>query len=235
MFGKKLSSSQYFLYGSHLSEVQERVLFEIERMGVSVHGNPDLFLHTVSNLAIDDVRMINAFAGSRGVTEQNKICIINFHTAGIEAQNALLKTVEESSCNFFIIAPSFDSITETLRSRMTLVPIEHSQTEREWVQKGVNLIKLSYEERQSLLSDFHAIHDKKKDEEMHKKIRIHGEDIINGIEKCISEESEPLRKKWKGKYNDVYEDCVSMRKLIRIPSSSPKMILDYIVSTIPLT
>ncbi len=235
MFGTTLTSSRYFLYGPHLSEIQERVLFELERLGVIVRANPDVYMQSYTHLSLDDVRVIRNFVLMKEFSaEAKKICIIDFHTIGVEAQNALLKILEEGECHFFIIAPSFDSVLETLRSRMVLLPMEHSATERFWVTKGKELISMKYVDRLKFLDEFQKIHDRKKNPEEHAKIRTHGEDVLNGLEQSLSEQKEKLYKKWKQEYIELCEDCNTMRSFLRIPSSTPKSILEYIVTKIPV-
>ncbi len=90
-----------------------------DTLGVPVVGNPDVTSFTFDVVGVDDGRMISEHAritplGSR------RFFIIEANSVTREAQNALLKTLEEPimGVHFFFIMPTDDSLLPTIRSRV---------------------------------------------------------------------------------------------------------------------
>ncbi len=106
-------------------EVVPQLLAFLKTEGVEVVGNPDLYVRTYQRFGIEDARELRERASLRGIGTR-RIFVIT--TAGItnEAQNALLKTLEEppSDAVFFFVVPSPLMLLPTLRSRtqMLLMP-----------------------------------------------------------------------------------------------------------------
>jgi len=117
--------------------------------GVSVHGNPDVLTFTMGELAVDDARQISTYAQLKSVGGA-KYFIVAFSRAGVEAQNALLKVVEEAPGNthFFFCTQNTGALLPTLRSRCITVSSELrvESSERE---EAKEFLALSYAERLS--------------------------------------------------------------------------------------
>lgn len=97
----------------------DAVAAALTRRGVSVTQNSDYLTLSFGDLSIDDVRdtiLPRVFVKS---LSSAKYLIIIFNRCGIEAQNALLKAVEEGAGNthFFFCSHSSAHFIETLRSR----------------------------------------------------------------------------------------------------------------------
>ncbi len=93
--------------------------FQIEK-----EANQDFFYGKYENLTIDDARSIKKMHESRPVTEDGKkIFIIIANNINSEAQNTLLKLLEEpaSYAYFFIIIPQSGLLLPTVRSRLHFV------------------------------------------------------------------------------------------------------------------
>ncbi len=92
-------------------------------------ANPDVFY--ISNndklsIGVDDVRGITAEAYTKPLISQKKIIVIqNAHLMTAEAQNALLKVIEEPPVYvvFFLLCDSVASILPTIISRVTKIEI----------------------------------------------------------------------------------------------------------------
>jgi hypothetical protein len=87
-------------------------------LGVSRDNNPDLFIHE-GPLGIDEARNISELISVRPFGEK-RVLIIDAQEITPQAQNALLKTLEEPGEGnlFFFIVPYEDLLLPTLRSRM---------------------------------------------------------------------------------------------------------------------
>ncbi|MEK7106590.1 MAG: hypothetical protein AAB899_00185 [Patescibacteria group bacterium] len=115
--GIELSGNVHLVAGGR--EMIERVLEILARKGIDTPGNPDIFIREYLQFGIDDARDLQARASARAIKESSRAFIISASQMTAEAQNALLKTLEEPSADalFFIIVPSPETLLATLRSR----------------------------------------------------------------------------------------------------------------------
>jgi hypothetical protein len=88
-------------------------------------NNPDLFIIDVnSGWGIDIVRKIQNFLSKKPLNYQNKIVLIQqAHQLGTEAQNALLKILEDPGVNNYIIltTPNSNLLLPTILSRCHII------------------------------------------------------------------------------------------------------------------
>ncbi|MDP3965792.1 MAG: hypothetical protein Q8Q13_03270, partial [bacterium] len=117
LMDRELSGSVHLVAGGF--EMAAQVLAMLGRTGIATQGNPDIFIREYLQFGIDDARDVRARASSRAVQETARIFIIAAAQMTHDAQNALLKTLEEPSAEavFFIIVPSPETLLPTLRSR----------------------------------------------------------------------------------------------------------------------
>jgi hypothetical protein len=92
--------------------------------GVVTVGNPDFFYSNEESFGIDEARAMGARALSRAFGEA-KVFVLMSRRMTSEAQNALLKTLEDPplATRFFIIAREESLLLPTLRSRMMVIRI----------------------------------------------------------------------------------------------------------------
>lgn len=83
-------------------------------------GSPDVVIHTTERLSIDDARSIIRRAMERPFTGTSLIFFIGFHSATLEAQNALLKLLEEPPLTavFHIVVSHEEVLIGTVQSRL---------------------------------------------------------------------------------------------------------------------
>ena len=111
---------------------------------IKTRGNPDLFDYSYATFTIDDARQIKSLAGTRPVTEAGdpgatasgrgkKIFILQMSGITVEAQNALLKLLEEPPeyAHFFLIIPSAHLLLPTVRSRISVIERDKREEKRE--------------------------------------------------------------------------------------------------------
>lgn len=101
------------------------VLALLEEEGFEVRGNPDIYVRTYTHFGIDEARELRDRAALRGQGGAQRMFIITAPGMTHEAQNALLKTFEESpgGALFFVIVPSPEMLLPTLRSRMQVLSL----------------------------------------------------------------------------------------------------------------
>jgi DNA polymerase III delta prime subunit len=92
---------------------------ELERAGIKTTANPDVYVRTYKQFGIDEARELRQMASMRPVQGARRFFVIACNRMLAEAQNALLKTLEEPPADalFFFILPSPESLLPTVRSR----------------------------------------------------------------------------------------------------------------------
>ncbi len=111
----------YLLTGSDDAYVQ--ALNFLSAHQITVSGSADVLYRAYDRLGIDDVVQIVERSITRPVDLPRRVVILSFADATTEAQNALLKVLEEPPAPsiFFIITPSPHTLLPTLRSRLSEV------------------------------------------------------------------------------------------------------------------
>lgn len=102
----------------------EVLLAMLEKEDVIQKGSPDLFARSYRSFGVEDAEELRSRARTKPVAGGQRIFAIFFPTMTSEAQNSLLKTLEEPVANaaFFLIVPAPETMLATIRSRsQTLV------------------------------------------------------------------------------------------------------------------
>jgi hypothetical protein len=107
------------------AEAIPQVLALLEREGIETRGNPDIYIRTHRQFGAEDARELRERAGSRAVNSPHRIFIVAMPGMTTEAQNTLLKTLEEppAGAMFFLIVPAPDTLLATLRSRAQVLTL----------------------------------------------------------------------------------------------------------------
>jgi DNA polymerase III delta prime subunit len=115
-----------YLISGGVSEL-DTLIKEIGRLlGTVLLGNPDVLVLSGSALTVDMARQAVHRAGSASMVQGGyKIIVLAFTQATIEAQNALLKMLEEpsSGTHIFILTPNPDILLPTVLSRCQSVSL----------------------------------------------------------------------------------------------------------------
>ena len=95
----------------------------LEVCGVPRSGCPDVYIHECQEFRIDEARSLRERAILNPIVLSRRIFIIQCASIAHEAQNALLKTLEEPRGNavFFFLTPSPARLLPTFRSRVQVI------------------------------------------------------------------------------------------------------------------
>jgi DNA polymerase III delta prime subunit len=128
---KKLHHA-YFLVGEKETLLEKLNKFIENDLKFEINKNPDYWLNRFNSLNIEEARLIESRAEKKSFKNQSKIFIILADFISLEAQNALLKIIEEPGAEtyFFIISPQ-DTLLPTLRSRMQVLSDAQIQKNKE--------------------------------------------------------------------------------------------------------
>jgi DNA polymerase III gamma/tau subunit len=133
---KGLSHHAYCLVGG--SAVKTDLISILEKaFKVKTRGNPDFFNYDYETFTIDDARQIKGLASTKPMTDSSspadlksqnggagkKFFVLQMNGITVEAQNALLKLLEEpgESVHFFLIIPSAHLLLPTVKSRLAII------------------------------------------------------------------------------------------------------------------
>lgn len=131
----KLSSNEkleqaYVVVGDRQAATEEIKVFLADRFGldfVSPH-QPDFWCQTFDTFGIDQARAIKDIQSRRPLTAAGRVFIISVGLITIEAQNALLKMLEEPLAEnyFFILAKTRGIFLPTLLSRCRVITTDQN-------------------------------------------------------------------------------------------------------------
>lgn len=129
------------------------LLERLESEGVIARGSPDLFSRVYRAFGVAEAEEIRARARMKPVRNDHRVIAFFAAAPTTEAQNALLKTIEDPAGNplFFIVTPSPETLLPTVRSRMQRLDIgggvgaDVSQFLAATREKRIDMLKSLYE------------------------------------------------------------------------------------------
>ncbi|MDB5187988.1 MAG: polymerase subunit delta, polymerase subunit delta protein [Candidatus Kaiserbacteria bacterium] len=106
-----------------------QVLSLLRDKGINTEANPDLSIRTYSTFGIDDAQELSLRSFSRA-SGNERVFVIACSVITTEAQNALLKTLEEPRADalFFFLVPTPYTLLRTILSRVQVVTLPVSST-----------------------------------------------------------------------------------------------------------
>ncbi len=145
-FKKGRAHHAYLIVGDPIA-AQTKLESEFKKFG------PDFYHHAANPWKIDDSREIRATASRHSHLGTGQYFVLGLTRPTIEAQNALLKTLEEPTAQtyFFILVESERGLLPTLRSRCLII----NQTETELdLAPAKKFLQLSPTERLDWVKDY---------------------------------------------------------------------------------
>lgn len=162
---------------------------------------------------IDDARTLSLEASRRPIAGEYRTFLLVIGSATHEAQNALLKTLEEPAvtARFYIVVPREDVLIPTVRSRLMSLEVEHIGG---YVTNdaATQFIKSDIADRLGEI----AKRTKEKDEAW-------VQSVLSGLEIWAVAHS----------HRSLMEDIIMVRGYIEAPGASKKMLLEHIALTLP--
>jgi DNA polymerase III delta prime subunit len=226
---KTLSHHAYLLIGSE--EIHAELISILEKKHkIATHANPDFFDLKYQTLTIDNAREVKSLAGTKPMYENAKeIFILTMNGITVEAQNALLKLLEEPPeyAHFFLIVPSAHLLLPTVKSRLATLSVSSTFSkgsalssgkvvDSEIVEEAAAFVKMSAAKRLEFIKDLMD------DISKEKKSKQHAIELLNGIESVLYE---------KGRIKEArhaLETIDTARKYLNDRAPSVKMLLEYV-------
>lgn len=184
-----------------------------------VEKNPDVWVSSHVVLGVDEARDLaraqtRTGFGDAAMSVPRKFFIVAADTMTLQAQNALLKTLEEPTphTHFFFILPRVDTLIPTLRSRVMIVYGGGDNQEDE--ELANSFLKGTLEERFALAK---KLTETKKDEPIDRE-RVRR--FLDALEARLA--------KGKEKNQNTLTALYQVRDYLSDQGSSPKMLLEHL-------
>lgn len=209
-------SSAYLAVGA-LVPTRNAILSALDARGVKVSGNPDVYEYSASEFSVDDARAVSSFASLKPYGD-SKYFVVTLSRATPEAQNALLKVVEEAPGNsiFFFIAESAGHVLPTIRSRcIQIAGVEENS--KEGMEDAFRFLKDSYESRLSTVEKMTGYISKTQD-------RAPARAFVRSLLKSAKEKKLPA---------PYVRDILDSERYMRMQGSSAKALLSHLAVSLP--
>lgn len=220
----RLSHHAYVVRGNVLSAKSEIFRIAEDELEVKTEGNPDFVYEKFESLSVDEVRNIKSLAESKSFEfEGKKVFVIEALSITREAQNSLLKVLEEPTDKtyFFIFGNCAENLIPTILSRVSLIDLREGNSAGE--DSAEKFLELSLAKRLNFVK---KLSDDIKDE---KKSRGEAISFLQDVERAVYEKFKSDPKALAGKLEKI-ETC---RDFINDRSSSIKMILEFLAIITP--
>ena len=221
-----LSHHAYYLIGGDSVRAELISTLKGEHL-IQIKGNPDFFDRAYETFTIDEAREIKSLAETKPVNSSGKkIFILTMNGITVEAQNALLKLLEEPAeyAHFFLIIPLAHLLLLTVRSRMQVVETEGKRKKEKGKEdtnmEAVSFLKMPVAKRLDFIKGLMD------DISKERKTKQDAIDFLNEVEELIY--------KQKGTRNAArtLESIEMVRKYINDRAPSIKMLMEYVALNI---
>jgi hypothetical protein len=200
----------------------------LEMKGITEKQNPDVLFQVYESFTMDNSGEIKDWHSRRGIGENKKICIIATNFINREAEQTLLKIIEEpsESTHFFIIVPDSSVLLETIISRVHVVKTK--QLVDIDLQKLVSsFISSTPKDR---IDKIAVIIKENKDEENSGKLRSFATQFVNEIESVFYQKFKKDRNNKQIKF--ILDELQKSRDYLSTSGASVKMILEHLALVI---
>jgi len=221
------------LYHSYVVEGEPKItgalILEFLKMrGDAEMESGDVLFQEYESFTIEDSGEIKDWHSRQGTGESKKICIIATKFINREAEQTLLKIIEEPTDNthFFIVVPDASILAGTILSRVHIVKTE--KLDNKELEKFVaSFIASTPKER---IDKVAIMVKENKSEESSGQLRFYATSFVNEIEKNLHQKF----KKDKKDKNIIFilEELQKARMYLSTPGASVKMILEHLALVI---
>jgi DNA polymerase III delta prime subunit len=217
------------LYHSYVIEgdpntTKDELLGFLELRGEINKNSPDVICQMYESFTMDDTSLIKEWHSKLGVSNSKKVCIIATKFINREAEQTLLKIIEEPSLNthFFIIIPDSSILLPTIISRVHVIKMKEIKDD-EMKQLVLSFLNISPTERIKKVAE---IIEKNKDKENSGQLRYYATQFVNEIESIFYIKFKKDISDEKNKF--VLSELQKARGYLSTPGASVKMILEHL-------
>ncbi|HEX8947287.1 MAG TPA: hypothetical protein VF829_03690 [Candidatus Paceibacterota bacterium] len=221
----------YVIEGEREAAVARAVEFLAREHGLAVEANPDLIIRQHGLFSVEDARALGALAMLAPVTGDTKAIVLAMDRVYHEAQNALLKLLEEPPAGTIIIlaVPQLAMLLPTVRSRV--LPLPGAQVRvREISEEAQAFLDATKEKRAALIKKLAT----GKDEDARRANRDAAIRIMDGVEQAAyaaygAEKERAKREALRALLSDIE----ILRGYLYDRSAPVRMILEHLSLVLP--
>ncbi len=217
----------YLLVGLASALRPELLAFVEKDLGRPVEGHPDVWIYEAESFGIDDGRELRERQQGRPVVHARRYFIVSVGHMTEEAQNALLKTLEEpiAGVHIFLIARSADTFLPTVRSRCFIIQTGASNNsgteELAWAQE---FLAGKPAERITMIGELVV---REKDDDLLGKTLY--QDRLTVLERLLRERYQPTDPN----FISLFEALGKARSYLADRASSPRLLFEQLAFLIP--
>lgn len=211
----------YVIEGVHENVYPNLCLFCENDLKFQTKANPDFYHEVFDRFSIADARRLHDMQMRKTTDRGRKIFIISFTFITKEAQNALLKVLEEPTkgTHFFFITTSTKRLLDTVLSRVVCIGSGEVETKTEGSAESKKFLSMSFKERMNFATKFAS------DIKDEKKSRGDALYFVQGIENLLHEK---LKAKPSADLAKKLHEVGMAEKYIHDHGSSVKQLLEHI-------
>ncbi|HLP86637.1 MAG TPA: hypothetical protein VK153_02050 [Candidatus Paceibacterota bacterium] len=226
LFPKELYHS-YVIEGDKETAPNELLKY-LEESGHIESNSPDVICQVYESFTMDDSREIKDWHSKLGVTEGKRVCIIASNFINREAEQTLLKIIEEPAENthFFLVVPDASVLLDTIISRTHIIKID-SGNNKDIQKEALSFVASSLKDRIDKVAEI--IKDNKS-EENSGQLRYYATSFINELENIFYQKFKKDRKDEKLKF--ILEELQKSRGYLSTQGGSVKMVLEHLALVI---
>jgi hypothetical protein len=230
MFEKLLPENLYHSYviEGEPNMVSSELMTFLEVRGDIKKQSPDVLCQIYESFTMDDSDQIKDWHSKSGITNGKRVCIIATKFINREAEQALLKIIEEPAIDthFFIIIPDSSVLSSTIISRVHVVKTE-AEDNREIKKETLSFLESSPKDR---IDKVALIIKNNKNLEDSGQLRYYATSFVNEMESIFYQ-------KFKKDKNDkkiifILGELQKARGYLSTSGASVKMILEHLALVI---
>jgi DNA polymerase III delta prime subunit len=203
----------------------------LEVRGVIEHQSPDVLYQIYESFTMDDSSQIKEWHSQLGIGKNKRVCIIATKFINHEAEQTLLKIIEEPAENthFFIVVPDSSALLGTILSRVHIIRTEISNKSDVTDLKKIvsEFIKSNLGER---IKKVAVIIDENKDKENSGQLRYYATSFVNELESIYYQKF--TKDKNNAELKFTLNELQKSREYLSTPGASVKMILEHLALVI---
>jgi len=195
--------------------------------GMVIEQNPDVVILKYGLLTVEDARRVSAIAGQGALGKEGKVIVIAASRLYHEAQNALLKLLEEPppGITIFLIVPSIGQLLPTLRSRLLVLEESPEKKNTEISEVAESFIRMSKEKRSVYIKRLAT----GKDDNERREHRDEALAIVTGLEHAVFRAGPITHER-----AHFLKEALQLRGYLEERSAPVRMILEHLSLTLPL-
>jgi len=213
-------------------ETTPLILELMKTLGVNTKDSADFCHMTLDSFKVDDARSLKSLSVQKVAEDSKKIFLIATNSFLLEAQNTMLKLLEEpvSNTHFFIIVPDIEALLPTFVSRFFVIRNKGAE-DSDIIKDAEAFLKMTKLNRLDFVKKLVAKDEDAEDDRSLDGVRAKALRFLNSLEMVLH------KKTFSTSIIDGNAECFKQifkaREFLRQPSAASKTLLESVALIIP--